>query len=169
MFAKLLDKLGVPKISQPEAKFIRTTEGWLIIGANFGLIALGALPHGLPWTKSALYGTILNGLTVVCRSGLKYATAANKAVGIGPPENYDNTAVADAQNIAKKVFPQIAQEFTSGEPLSVDEIAQTLLSDVEEFGSIPTLAEIENLGLPADILGNEKPAAARTPDPVGAP
>ena len=72
-----------PKISTPLAKSIRTGEGILVYASNVGLVLLGALPHGLSWEKSALFGTILNGLHVIGRSAVK-VSAINAGLGMGP-------------------------------------------------------------------------------------
>lgn len=89
-----------PKLSQPLAKGIRTTEGLLIFGSNVLLAVAAILPQGLTWQKSGLYITILNGVYAVSRGGVK-AAALNAGIGVtrGPLTSQES-------------FPSVASVFT---------------------------------------------------------
>ena len=69
------------QISTPLSKSIRTGEGILVYASNIGLSLAAALPHGLSWTHAGLYLTVINGLHIVSRAGLKIS-AINNGLGI---------------------------------------------------------------------------------------
>lgn len=101
-----------PKFSAPLNKSIRTGEGLLVYATNIALTVAAILPHGLSWTHSALYLTILNGVHVISRSSLKIA-AVNKAIGIdgGPIEPVAlEQQIASLEDAVEFAAPPVAVE-----------------------------------------------------------
>lgn len=72
--------MKIPQTTTPLTKFIRTTEGWLVVGANVLLVVVGAAGD-MSLTKSATAVAVLNGVTAVSRSVLKAIVGASPIVG----------------------------------------------------------------------------------------
>lgn len=105
----------IPKISNPLAKDIRTGEGILeyVIAAVLGLAAI--LPHGLTWTQTGTYATILAGVKGFRRLLLK-AIALQKGVGIADPI-VDPDLLARLQALENSRFNYAETGFKLADPL----------------------------------------------------
>lgn len=109
----------VPKLSAPLSKSIRTGEGILVYATNVALALAASLPHGLSWTHAGLYLTILNGIHVISRSALKFG-ALNVGLGIAAPSVIVPVAPAAIASVAKELVSD-AQEFASVPPAAVEQ------------------------------------------------
>lgn len=75
----------IPKTSAPLAKFVRTAEGWLVIGFNV-VVGAAAIFGNLPGTQAVKWGGIVTGAAVFARSGLKAIASFSQASGLKPIE-----------------------------------------------------------------------------------
>src|ERR1039458_2351915 len=69
----------IPKLSAPLTKFVRTTEGLLVLFSNVALVLVPIITNSLSAKDAATLGVILNGSTVIARSLLKGIAALNVA------------------------------------------------------------------------------------------
>lgn len=82
----------IPKTTSPLTKFIRTTEGWLVVVFN-GAMLIVPIVSNFPAVQAAKWAGIVNAAVVISRSGLKglalFATTTGMtpiAPGSVPPE-----------------------------------------------------------------------------------
>lgn len=94
----------IPQQTTPLTKFVRTTEGWLVIGFNAALGA-AAVFGSLPGTQAIKWGGIVTTATVISRAGLK--AIASTSPFLGAP-----------------ILPDDAEPETEAEVLAADPLAQ---------------------------------------------
>jgi hypothetical protein len=119
----------VPKLTSPLTKFIRTTEGILVIAAN-GVLIIVPLAGSLPWGTSVKYMAILNGITVVSRSVLKGIASLSPALGAPtfpaglPPalENEDEATQVAADLNYEEGPPETGSDVLMGDGTPADQI-----------------------------------------------
>jgi hypothetical protein len=98
MVGKIFELLGVPHLSQPLAKAIRTSEGIMVWAVNIGITLFTALESAaLPHEAAAVIVTVNTGLHVLTRTLLK-VFAVQKEIGIEAPEIPAIPASAGAVN-----------------------------------------------------------------------
>jgi hypothetical protein len=100
----------VPKTTDPLAKFIRTGEGILVFAFNLALLIVPIVSNALTPAQSAKWATIIDGVAVISRTGLKMVATAQAGQGAAPAKAAA-AAVAAAQ-IAAAATAQIAAPAT---------------------------------------------------------
>src|ERR1700733_14191271 len=66
----------IPKTTDPLAKFIRTGEGILVFAFNLALLIVPLVSNALTPAQSAKWATIIDGIAVISRTGLKMVATA---------------------------------------------------------------------------------------------
>lgn len=69
----------VPKTTDPLTKFIRTGEGVLVFLFNIALLVVPIVSNSLTAAESAKWATIIDGVAVISRTGLKMVASAQSA------------------------------------------------------------------------------------------
>ena len=148
----------IPKTTDPLAKFIRTGEGILVFAFNLALLIVPLVSNALTPAQSAKWATIIDGIAVISRTGLKMvataqagqagpakAAVAAVAAQIAAPEQGSLATGAGATNGAATaagqlgvVVPQLAQTVGTG----ISDVEQ-LVADAEEFADAPSAAQSE--------------------------
>ena len=95
-------KTLIPKKTDPLAKLIRTGEGWLVFAFNLALLIIPIVSNSLSPTTAVEWAAILNGVTVVCRSGLKIA-----AITGTPSSPLSQQVTAEVDAIAEELATQL--------------------------------------------------------------
>lgn len=156
----------IPKQTSPLTKFIRTTEGWLVVGANVALIVTPIVSNALSASKAATLGIILNGVTVVSRSVLKAITSLSPILGApidpnlsGAPAQLPPGPPIGASGIS-------AAELEQGPPALTDS-DDTASTDVWRQSHYPPNAQ-PTVGIdPAGTLTAPTPASPPVPPGAG--
>jgi hypothetical protein len=154
----------IPKTTDPLSKFIRTGEGILVFAFNIALLVVPIVSNALTPAQSAKWAAIIDGITVICRTGLKMVAtktqaAARQPVSAAPALSVAGASggLATAEAIAAAVaaaLPGIdagSAQLPAAVSRDATDVAK-LVSDVEEFADAP----------PAVLA----PAASRGPQPV---
>jgi hypothetical protein len=138
-------------------KFIRTGEGVLVFVFNIALLVVPIVSNGLTAAESAKWATIIDGVAVISRTGLKIVASAQSAkpaattvlpapvadeVAAAPPAALTNGAPpADGAGVpaqvSEVVTPQVAAVGTD-----IADMGQ-LVADSEEFADTPSAAQSE--------------------------
>jgi hypothetical protein len=155
----------VPKQTDPMAKFIRTGEGILVFAFNIALLVVPIVSNALTPAESAKWATIIDGIAVLSRTGLKMvatAQAANPpaATALPTPVVAQVAAVpaatpaapavltpgappadgasASAAQLSEVVSPQVAAIGTD-----IADVGK-LVGDAEEFADAPSATPSES-------------------------
>jgi hypothetical protein len=138
----------IPKTTEPLTKFIRTGEGVLVVAFNIALLVIPIVSNSLSASESAKWATIIDGIAVVCRTGLKMIAQARptgssrQAMATSLP----TPMVAGAQGTAavEAIVAAAAATLSGQAPAQtatmtndVTDVAR-LVSDTEEFARAPT-------------------------------
>jgi hypothetical protein len=160
----------IPKTTDPLAKFIRTGEGILVFAFNLALLIVPLVSNALTPAQSAKWATIIDGIAVISRTGLKMVATA-QAGQAGPAKA---AVAAVAAQIAAQATAHATEQIAAPEQGSlatgagatngaataagqlgvvVPQLAQTvgtgisdveqLVADAEEFADAPSAAQSE--------------------------
>ena len=123
----------IPQKTTPLTKFIRTGEGVLVFAFNLTMLIVPIVSNSLSPEDAVKWAGIVNGVAVICRTGLKVVAEVSKATGIQPQPVGDLPAVVPIADVAGN----------GGAPAVV-----TGPSDDEEFASTPA-ADDDAVEVPA--------------------
>lgn len=122
---------AIPKTTTPMVKFVRTGEGMLVVAFNIALLVVPIISSALTPAQAVKWAAVINGVAVVARTGLKMtslvqagALAASEGAIAASPEETEGAAAAA--------------------PLD-DEHIDDLVSDSDEFASLPSVAINNNM------------------------
>jgi hypothetical protein len=158
----------VPKRTDPMTKFIRTGEGILVFAFNIALVVVPIVSNALTPAESAKWATIIDGIAVISRTGLKMVASAQAGKPTAPAPQMTGGAAAQvpAAPPTAQVTGAAPAALTSGAPapdgsaaapaqlsgavmpqiatLATDiaDVGQ-LVSDAEEFADAPSAAQSE--------------------------
>ena len=122
----------IPEKTTPLTKFVRTGEGVLVFAFNLTMLIVPIVSNSLSPEDAVKWAGIVNGVAVICRTGLKVVAEFSKTTGIQPQSVGDLSAlVATADSAGNGGAPGVITGPT--EPVVV-----TGPSDDEEFASTPT-------------------------------
>ena len=139
----------IPEKTTPLTKFIRTGEGVLVFAFNLTMLIVPIVSNSLSPEDAVKWAGIVNGVAVICRTGLKVVAEVSKTTGIQPQPIGDLPAAVPTADAASNGG---APEVISG---PTEPVVVTGPSDDEEFASTPT----------ADDDAVEVPTSA-TPSPA---
>ncbi len=132
----------VPKTTQPLTKFIRTGEGVLVFAFNIALLVVPIVSNALTAAQSAKWATIIDGVTVISRTGLKMLAQAQPRAGVGTstqiqPAAVNAVATAGVEAGATLVGAALPAALAPA-ALATDVADITaLVGDAEEFADAP--------------------------------
>lgn len=138
----------VPKRTDPMAKFIRTGEGVLVFAFNIALVVVPIVSNSLSAAQSAKWATIIDGIAVVSRTGLKMVAT----VQAKPTAEVAKVAEVAAYSLATGGLPAATPAAAGPAAGAVTPQVSTalgrdmagveqLVADAEEFGSVPSAAD----------------------------
>jgi hypothetical protein len=143
----------IPQKTTPLTKFIRTGEGVLVFAFNLTMLIVPIVSNSLSPEDAVKWAGIVNGVAVICRTGLKVVAEVSKATGIQPQPVGDVSAlVATADLAGNGGAPDVVTAPT--QPVVV-----TGPSDDEEFASTPT-ADDDAVATPAAPVPSANGATA---------
>lgn len=129
---------SIPTTTTPLAKFIRTGEGVLVFAFNGALLVVPIVSSALTPEQAVQWAAIVNGVTVVSRTGLKIVAVLESASGDDAPA----PAVPDAGYVPTSAVYHTAAATPDTEPAHSPNIPiETQVSDAEEFMSVPPSAQ----------------------------
>jgi len=162
----------IPTTTDPMTKFIRTGEGVLVFGFNLALLVVPIVSNSLSAAQSAKWATIIDGVAVISRTGLKMvasaqakpprvaaaaalevaATTAYSLAGAGAPGLAGAAAMASeaAGEGSATVLPKVAAALAP----DISAIGR-LVADAEEFADPPSAAQSQ-----PTVPGNSTSAGA---------
>jgi hypothetical protein len=76
----------IPKTTVPLAKFIRTGEGVLVFAFNLTMLIVPIVSNALTPEDAVKWAGIVNGVAVICRTGLKVVSVMQGVTGIEPAQ-----------------------------------------------------------------------------------
>ncbi|HEY1507371.1 MAG TPA: hypothetical protein VGF93_00105 [Solirubrobacteraceae bacterium] len=76
----------IPKTTVPLAKFIRTGEGVLVFAFNLTMLIVPIVSNALTPEDAVKWAGIVNGVVVICRTGLKVVSVMQGVTGIPPAQ-----------------------------------------------------------------------------------
>ena len=77
---------AIPGATVPLAKFIRTGEGILVFAFNLTLLIVPIVSNALTPEDAVKWAGIVNGVAVICRTGLKVVSVMQGVTGIPPAQ-----------------------------------------------------------------------------------
>jgi hypothetical protein len=122
---------AIPKTTTPMVKFVRTGEGMLVVAFNIALLVVPIISSALTPAQAVKWAAVINGVAVVARTGLKM-TSLVQAGALAAPEG----AIAAS--------PEETEGAATAAPLD-DEHIDDLVSDSDEFASLPSVAINNNM------------------------
>ena len=134
----------IPKTTKPLGKFIRTGEGILVFAFNIALVVVPIVSNALTAEQAVKWAAIINGITVLSRTGLKMVAVSQGVTGIAPQQL--NPAVpVDVQTLAKELAAQLPDALkgtTSASGLASEvsgdlPAVEKLVSDAEAITAVP--------------------------------
>jgi hypothetical protein len=137
----------IPKQTDPMTKFIRTGEGILVFGFNIALLVVPIVSNTLTPAQSAKWATIIDGIAVISRTGLKIvasaqgkppAAAAAAAVDVAATAAYSLAAAGPAAADAPAAVPAPAADMPVA---AIPQLAASLAPDIAAVGQLVTDAE----------------------------
>jgi hypothetical protein len=185
----------IPKKTTPLTKFVRTGEGVLVFAFNLTMLIVPIVSNALSPEDAVKWAGIVNGVAVISRTGLKVVAEVSKATGIepqpignlsgqvitadaggpaadddavevpAPPVQASGGATADDDAVEAPASPMSS-------PVQATASSDPLVSDEEEFGSVPPPGDDDDdsvdVSAPSDEeSGGLEPAAVAVPaDPV---
>lgn len=189
----------IPKKTTPLTKFVRTGEGVLVFGFNLAMLIIPIVSSALTPEQAVKWAGIVNGVAVICRTGLKIVAQVSQATGIQPQPIGNVSGQAVAVDTASSASNDGPSEVVTGpaEPVVVagptDPVVVTSptdpvvvtgptdqtgvsgsagdLSDSEEFASVPTVDDdaVETPAAPVVTASVDDDAVVVPSDPVTAP
>jgi hypothetical protein len=156
----------IPQKTTPLTKFIRTGEGVLVFAFNLTMLIVPIVSNSLSPEDAVKWAGIVNGVAVICRTGLKVVAEVSKATGIQPQPVGDlRAAVATADVAGNGHAPDVVTGPTQPvvvmgptDPV-VSDVASGGPSDDEEFASTPT-ADDDAVEAPAPPVPSASGATA---------
>jgi hypothetical protein len=148
--------LKIPKRTDPLAKFIRTGEGILVFAFNIALLIVPIVSSSLTAEQSAKWAAVIDGITVISRTGLKMCATAQ--VPSAPAPHPDPSGIGAAVTAGPRVSAIAAEADAAARTLPVLDLVTTrllaapsidladvgsLVSDAEEFASGPSSPDPE--------------------------
>jgi hypothetical protein len=136
----------IPKKTTPLTKFIRTGEGVLVFAFNLTMLIIPIVSNSLSPEDAVKWAGIVNGVAVICRTGLKVVAEVSKTTGIEPQPIGDlPSAVPSADVASNGGAPEVVTAPT--QPVVVEgptdpvvsDAASVVPSDDEEFASTPAV------------------------------
>lgn len=122
---------AIPKTTTPMVKFVRTGEGMLVVAFNIALLVVPIISSALTPAQAVKWAAVINGVAVVARTGLKM-TSLVQAGALAAPD----AAIAAS--------PEETEGAATAAPLD-DEHIDDLVSDSDEFASLPSVAINNNM------------------------
>jgi hypothetical protein len=116
----------IPKTTTSMVKFVRTGEGLLVVAFNIALLVVPIISSALTPAQAVKWAAVINGVTVVARTGLKM-TSLVQSGAIAAPD-----AVLAA-------VPEGSDGATAAAPIDAVH-GDDLVSDSNEFASLPSVA-----------------------------
>jgi hypothetical protein len=104
---------AIPKTTTSMVKFVRTGEGLLVVAFNIALLIVPIVSSALTPAQAVKWAAVINGITVVARTGLKMTSLVQGGTAASP-----EAAPADAAHV------------------------DGLVSDSDEFESLPSVANV---------------------------
>ena len=156
----------IPEKTSPLTKFIRTGEGVLVFAFNLTMLIVPIVSNSLSPEDAVKWAGIVNGVALICRTGLKAVAEFSKATGIQPQAVGDLSAlVATADLAGNGGAPDVVTGPT--QPVVVMGPTDPVVSDVvsggpsddEEFASTPT-ADDDAVEAPAPLVPSASGATA---------
>lgn len=120
---------AIPKTTTPMVKFVRTGEGMLVVAFNIALLVVPIISSALTPAQAVKWAAVINGVAVVARTGLKMTSLVQPGALAAP-------AIAAS--------PEETEGATAAAPLD-DEHIDDLVSDSDEFASLPSVAINNNM------------------------
>jgi len=108
---------AIPKTTTSMVKFVRTGEGLLVVAFNIALLVVPIVSSALTPAQAVKWAAVINGVTVVARTGLKMTSLVQGGTAASP-EAAPVVAPMDAAHI------------------------DDLVSDSDEFESLPSVANV---------------------------
>lgn len=148
----------IPEKTTPLTKFIRTGEGVLVFAFNLTMLIVPIVSNSLSPEDAVKWAGIVNGVAVICRTGLKAVAEFSKTTGIQPQPVGDLSAlVATADLAGNGGAPDVVTGPTQPvvvmgptDPV-VNDVVSGGPSDDEEFASTPT-ADDDAMEAPAPLV-----------------
>jgi hypothetical protein len=121
---------AIPKTTTSMVKFIRTGEGLLVVAFNVALVTVPVVSSSLTPAQAVKWAAVINGVAMVARTGLKMTSLVQAG-----------TVAAPEATIAAS--PEGPEGATATAPIDATHI-DDLVSDTDEFASLPSVAHINN-------------------------
>ena len=163
----------IPEKTTPLTKFIRTGEGVLVFAFNLTMLIVPIVSNSLSPEDAVKWAGIVNGVAVICRTGLKVVAQVSKTTGIAPQPVGDLPGQAITAVTGGSASDGGAPDVVTGptEPVVVMGPTDPVLSDAvsggpsddEEFASTPT-ADDDAVEAPAPPVPSVPVATGATPD-----
>ena len=154
----------IPKKTTPLTKFIRTGEGVLVFAFNLTMLIVPIVSNSLSPADAVKWAGIVNGVAVICRTGLKVVAEVSKTTGIEPQPIGDLSAVVPTADVASNGG---APEAVTG---PTGPIVVTGPTDDEEFASTPAAdddaPEVPAAPVPVDTGATPDDDAVEVPAPA---
>ena len=156
----------IPKKTTPLTKFIRTGEGVLVFAFNLTMLIVPIVSNSLSPEDAVKWAGIVNGVAVICRTGLKVVAEVSKTTGIEPQPIGDKPSAVPSADVASNGgAPEVVTAPTQPvvvvgptDPV-VSDAASGAPSDDEEFASTPAVDD--------DAVEAPAPAAPGTAQAAG--
>ena len=163
----------IPQKTTPLTKFIRTGEGVLVFAFNLTMLIVPIVSNSLSPEDAVKWAGIVNGVAVICRTGLKVVAEVSKTTGIEPQPIGDLPGQAITAEAGSPASNGGAPDVVTGptQPVVVMGPTDPVVSDVvsggpsddEEFASTPT-ADDDAVEVPAPPAPPVPVATGATPD-----
>jgi hypothetical protein len=139
------------RTTDPLTKFFRTGEGILVFGFNIALLVVPIVSNALTPDQSAKWAAVIDGVTVISRTGLKAVAAGTSSLGArqtaqaAEPQSAiaaspTTPTIEEATGMIAAALPEFASIATQLPATLSADIAdvESLVSDTEEFASSPS-------------------------------
>ena len=114
----------IPKTTTSMVKFVRTGEGLLVVAFNIALLVVPIISSALTPAQAVKWAAVINGVTVVARTGLKMTSLVQSGAAAAP----DGVIAA---------VPDGSDGATAAAPIDAAHV-DDLVSDSSEFASLPS-------------------------------
>lgn len=154
----------IPEKTSPLTKFIRTGEGVLVFAFNLTMLIVPIVSNSLSPEDAVKWAGIVNGVALICRTGLKAVAEFSNATGIQPQPVGDLSALVATADLAGNggapdaVTGPTQPVVVMGPPV-VSDVVSSGPSDDEEFASTPT-ADDDAVEAPAPLVPSASGATA---------
>lgn len=131
--------LKVPRLTNPEAKLIRTLEGVVWVASNVALVVAPIVTSHVSPADSVQWGSIMNTVVFASRQALKGLVIA-KAAGLPASSLLGAAALAKVEADASTVAGQVAGDISKG--TTVKEVSEQVLDDAAQIAEVPPPAPV---------------------------